>query len=220
MAAMESQLLHTSQPRREQSETTGPGDESLCRCCSLSVLVSDKNRQGGGRSLLVRKHAASPGTEKRETFYRFLRHGQLGLVSHRPAMHAVPETDRREVCARAARAEVRGPWSFTRGALVRHPAVTASHDRRKEPEIECSRPTWLAWARAGGACRQQASSLRRVDACCPGACKVGAWASLESHLSLASTGAAGLDLPQQQLHVCDDAHSAGANHVRQRPHCF
>lgn len=60
-------------------------------------------------------------------------------------------------------------------------------------------------------------------ACWPGACRVVAWASLESHLSLALTGAAGLDLPQQQLDVCDGAHSAGANrslHVRQPPHCF
>lgn len=73
-------------------------------------------------------------------------------------------------------------------------------NRTKEPEIECSGPTWLVWARAGGACRQQASITEESSmhaatelACCPGACRVVAWASVESPLSLALTGAAGLD---------------------------
>ncbi len=129
MAAMESRLLHTSRTRREQSKATGPGEESLlCRCCSLSVVMSDENLRGGGRSLLVRKHAASPGTEKRETFYRFLRQGQLGwYLIDRPCMLLLRPIGE-IVCARAARAEVRGAWSFTRGALVRHPAVMASHE--------------------------------------------------------------------------------------------
>ena len=40
------------------------------------------------------------------------------------------------------------------------------------------------------------------------------WVSLESHLSLALIGAAGLDLPQAPLRVCDGAQSAAASHLR------
>ncbi|KAK4073342.1 hypothetical protein Purlil1_13049 [Purpureocillium lilacinum] len=130
---------------------------------SLPRCKHKRQAQAKSRSLSARSLSALISDEK-------LRGGGRSLLIRKYARMLLPRPAR--YAALAACAEAQGVWAFTRCALARHTGL----------ENTTLNPAMAGLVDANGWRRQAAPrSLRTVDACCPGACRVGAGAATATH---------------------------------------